>query len=245
MKANQLIKEIKSLENKEYAKHNLRFFKTAIGEYGEGDQFLGLRMPQIRELADQYVSLDLLEVQRLLDSPIHEIRMCGGIILTYKYKKAKDLKLKTAIFKLYTKNWNSFNNWDLVDVTCHKVVGAYCFETDPKLMLKWSKSKQLWQKRIAMVSCYYFIKKDDSELTIAIANNLVSDEHDLIHKAVGWMLRELAKKNPKATYSFLDQHSHYMPRTMLRYALERLPKTKKTYYMNAKKKFESSNLFTR
>jgi 3-methyladenine DNA glycosylase AlkD len=224
--------EIKSLANPEKAKIYLRFFKTGKGHYGEGDQFLGLTMPQQRIIATKYINTPLKELQELISSPIHEYRMTALIILTYKYKKA-DEDTKKEIYDFYIKNYNCINNWDLVDVTAPNIIGEYLLDRKSRrrILYEFATSDHLWKKRIAIISTFTFIKNEDFQDTINISEILLEDKHDLIHKAVGWMLREMGKRNEKVLLKFLNKHHKVMPRTMLRYSLEKLSEEKRKYYM--------------
>jgi len=235
MNLNNLLKEFEKSKNPSKAKILSRFFKTGKGQYGEGDIFLGLTVPEQRALAKKYVSLSFSEIQKLIDSKIHEHRLTGLIILTYKYEKANDI-LKKEIFDFYLKNTKKVNNWDLVDVTCPRIVGEYLLDKKEKdgrkILYTLSNSKNLWEKRISIVSTYTFIRNHEFRDTLELSEILMHDKHDLIHKAVGWMLREVGKKNEKTLKDFLDKHSKHMPRTMLRYAIERLSEKEKKYYMS-------------
>lgn len=226
-----LKKEAKTYANAKRKKANEWFFKTGKGEYGEGDQFIGISMPHARQIAKNNLNLTLKETQKLLQSKIHEERMIALLIWTYQYEKA-DEKLKNQIYKTYLKNTKQINNWDLVDVTCNKIVGFHLLNKERKILYQLAKSKNLWEKRIAIVSTSVFIvKKQDFKDTLKIANILMNDKHDLIHKAVGWMLREVGKQDEKPLIKFLNKNYKIMPRTMLRYSLERLSKKQKGFYM--------------
>lgn len=214
--------ELRKLKNKKYAVHHQKFFKTAKGEYGEGDKFLGLRVPDVRKIAKKFKDLDLLKVQQLIESKWHEERMCGLYILIHQYKKNPDV-----IYKCYLKNFKYINNWDLVDTTCHKIIGPQLINADRKILFKWAKSKDLWTKRISMMTTYYFIQNNDYKDTLKLAKVLLKDEHDLIHKVVGWMLREIGKRDKKTEDKFLKTHYKEMPRTMLRYAIEKYPEVQR------------------
>jgi 3-methyladenine DNA glycosylase AlkD len=223
--------ELRKKANKAYAKQAQGFFKTSKGEYGYGDVFLGVRVPEIRKIAKKYRELETPQVVKLVESKYHEERMLGLIILMNQYERAKDEKEQDKIYKLYVSKFPFINNWDLVDVTCPRVVGAHLIERDRKVLYKWAKSKDLWTRRMAMISQWWFIRKGDLSEIFKIAEVLVHDEHDLIHKAVGWMIREAAKKDMKKAESFLKKHYKTMPRTMLRYAIERFPEKKRQAYL--------------
>jgi len=221
----ELIKDLEIRKNKEQAEILQKFFKTEKGEYGEGDVFLGIRTPVQRKLCKKY-NLTLKEIQILLNSKIHEHRLCGLFCLIDKYKRNE--KLKEKIFNFYTRNAKKINNWDLVDLSAPSIFGEFLLnKQDKKILYLFAKSKNLWEKRIAIVSTYVFIKNNKFGDTLEIAEILLKDNHDLIHKAVGWMLREVGKRDIKALENFLKKHYSKMPRTMLRYAIEKFPEFKR------------------
>jgi len=208
-----------------------RFFKTGPGEYGEGDVFLGIKVPVQRQVAKKYKDLSLKDIQVLLNSKIHEHRMVGLFILIDKYKNADD-KGKKQIFDLYLKNTNNINNWDLIDLSSPSIVGNYLLDKKRDILYKLAHSKSLWEKRISILATFEFIANKESKDTLAIAEILLHDKHDLIHKGVGWMLREVGKRVSQAEEEkFLKRHYKIMPRTMLRYAIERFDDKKKKFYM--------------
>lgn len=214
-----------------------RFFKTAPGQYGEGDIFLGVRVPVTRRICAQYNNLPFSEMQVLLDSPIHEHRLAALIIMSSRYEKARTDTDKQNLFDQYIKNVykGRINNWDLVDTSCYKIAGEHLFERDRSLLFTLAQSDQLWEKRVAIVSTFAFIRKGDPSTTLALAELLWADQHDLMQKATGWMLREMGKRiDVKLLTDFLDAHAHELPRTCLRYAIEHLSKNKKEQYMRAK-----------
>ena len=223
--------EIRALANKEIAQHSLRFFKTDKGEYGHGDLFLGVRAPKIRLIAKKHFDISITDMQILIRSKYHEERFLGLIILVNKYAKTKDKKNRNQLYKIYVSSFKYINNWSLVDVTCPHVTGKHLIDKDRTILYKWAKSEDLWTKRIAMVSTFSFIRKNDLEDTFKIAEILLHDEHDLIHKAVGWMLREAGKRDLKREETFLKKYYKTMPRTMLRYAIEKFPETKRQKYL--------------
>ena len=226
--------EIRALANKEIAQHSLRFFKTDKGEYGHGDLFLGVRAPKIRSIAKRHIDISITDMQTLIRSKYHEERFLGLIILVNKYAKTKDKKNRNQLYKIYVSSFKYINNWNLVDVTCPHVTGKHLIDKDRTLLYKWAKSEDLWTKRIAMVSTFSFIRKNDLEDTFKIAEILLQDKHDLIHKAVGWMLREAGKRDIKKEEIFLKKHYKTMPRTMLRYAIERFPEAKRQKYLKGR-----------
>ena len=223
--------EIRALANKEIARHSLRFFKTDKGEYGHGDLFLGVRAPKIRLIAKKHIDISITDMKTLIQSKYHEERFLGLIILVNKYAKTKDKKNRNQLYKIYVSSFKHINNWNLVDVTCPHVTGKHLIDKDRTILYKWAKSEDLWTKRIAMVSTFSFIRKNDLEDTFKIAEILLHDEHDLIHKAVGWMLREAGKRDLKREETFLKKYYKTMPRTMLRYAIEKFPETKRQKYL--------------
>lgn len=230
---NELIKEVKSLENREKAKILMRFFKTGKGEYGEGDVFLGIQVPISRTIVKKYwKNLTFLEVEELIRSPIHEHRLIGLMILVEKYQKSKTTEEKEKIFDFYTKNTKRVNNWDLVDSSADRIIGSHLFEGDKSLLYKLVKSDNIWERRISIISTFYFIKKGKFVDTLKISELLLTDKQDLIHKAVGWMLREMGKRGGELELlGFLDKNHKVMPRTMLRYAIEKLDQETKKKYM--------------
>ncbi|MGE0793531.1 MAG: DNA alkylation repair protein [Candidatus Woesearchaeota archaeon] len=219
----KLQKEIKENSSKEKAEIYQRFFKTGIGEYGEGDVFLGLIVPEQRKISKKYISLDLNDVSILVSSKYHEYRLIGFLILLEKYKLAKIKDEKKELLKFFLKYVDYLNNWDLVDVIAPKIFGDYFFNysKNEKIFFEFVESENLWHRRIAIISTIYFIKKKKFDLTLKISKLLLNDKHDLIHKAVGWMLREVGKIDFDVELKFLKKYYTFMPRTMLRYAIER------------------------
>jgi len=211
-----------------------RFYKTGVGEYGEGDLFLGGTVPQTRSIAKKYQSLDLPEVGKLFDSPFHEARLCAAIILNHQFAKAKTPLERKKIFDFYMKQVRAerVNNWDIVDVSA-PWMGVYLTEVeDPMpLLIKLSLSKSLWQRRVSIILTFALIRAGDLQPTIIIAKALLKDDQDLIHKAVGWMLRETGKRDVMLLRKFLRQHAHEMPRTMLRYSIEKLPERERKQWL--------------
>jgi len=216
----------------EQAKVLQKFFKTGKGEYGEGDVFLGLNSQQIKDVAKKFQNLNLKNIQELINSKIHDERMCGLRILLHQYKKAKkDYVKKRKIFEFYLDNSKKINNWDLVDVSAPNIVGDFLLRENTGILKKFAISENLWEKRIAIVSTYAFIKNKNFGETLAISDILLNDEHDLIHKAVGWMLREIGKRNKNVLEIFLKERYKKMPRTMLRYAIEKFPDGERKKYL--------------
>jgi 3-methyladenine DNA glycosylase AlkD len=224
---------LKKQTNHEQAKVYLRFFKTGKGEYGEGDEFLGIKVPESRKIAQEFKDLALSEIQELLNSKVHEERLIALFILTEQYRKG-DEENKNAIYNFYLKSTKKVNNWDLVDLSAEKIIGAYLMDKDKKVLFKLARSKNLWERRIVIMSTFHFIKNGLFEITLEIADILLKDKHDLIHKAVGWMLREIGNRDLTVEESYLKKHYKYMPRTMLRYAIEKFPEQKRQAYLKGK-----------
>ena len=238
MKASLALEELKGYGKKSRVSDLARFYKTGPGEYAEGDVFLGGTVPQTRTVAKNYKDLELVEVQKLFNSPFHEARLCAAIILNLQFKAAKSSLERTKIFEFYLKQVRAerINNWDIVDVSA-PWMGVYLLEVeDPMpLLIKFSKSKSLWQRRVSIILTFALIRAGDLAPTIIISEALLKDDEDLIHKAVGWMLRELGKKDVMLLRGFLKQHSHVMPRTMLRYSIERLPESERKRWLTESK----------
>jgi len=230
--ADQIRAELSLLVNPQKAKVYKRFFKTGKGEYGEGDRFLGLTVPQQRAVAKKYQQIDLPQLEILLKSPLHEHRLTALLILTYKYPKA-DEEEKERIYHFYLNNKEQINNWDLVDLSVYKIVGDYLLSHPNKqaILEKLATSSSVWDRRIAIIATFAFIKKGKLNKTLEIAELLVRDSHDLIHKAVGWMLRELGKVNQAKEEAFLQKHYQTMSRTMLRYSIEKFNESKRRFYL--------------
>ncbi len=213
-----------------------RFFKTGKGQYGEGDQFIGIRVPATRLICKQFKDLPLPEIQKLLNSPVHEHRLAAVIMLANAYPKAS-VTQQQAIYDLYLKNTRAgrINNWDIVDITAEYVMGAHLQNRDKAVLYELARSNDVWQKRVAIMSTFGYIKRGDPSTTFDIIDILLHDPHDLIQKAVGWMLREIGKRVDESLLTdFLDKHAHDMPRTALRYSLEKLTAAQKLHYMQLK-----------
>jgi 3-methyladenine DNA glycosylase AlkD len=233
MKLNELLVEIKNNVNPSKAVLLQRFFKTGPGQYGEGDIFHGIMVPVQRSLAKKYKDLSLLEIKKLLDSNVHEERLIGLLILVEQTKKCDDKK-KERIFNFYHRNRKRINNWDLVDLTADRISGAYLFDKDKSLLYKLTESTNIWERRIAIMSTFHFIKNYSFADALCISEKLLYDKHDLIHKAVGWMLREIGKRDLKTEEEFLFKYYKIMPRTMLRYAIEKFPEYKRQAFLKGK-----------
>ena len=227
-----LKKDLKIRANPAKAKLLRRFFKTGKGEYGEGDIFLGIMAPIQRELVKRYSNLLLKDIQKLLNSKIHEERLIGLLILVSQFKRG-DIQNRRIIFKFYLKNAKNINNWDLVDLSAPNIVGQFLLDKNRKILYQLAKSYYLWEKRIAVLSTFAFIREKQYKDALEIAEILLKDDHDLIHKAVGWMLREIGKRDLITEEKFLKKHYKQMPRTMLRYAIEKFPEKKRKWYLNS------------
>lgn len=223
-----VLKTLKAIADPAIAEHSQKFFKTGKGEYGEGDQFLGIRVPKVRAVAKTYRDLPLSQLDRLIASPFHEARLCALVILTDQYQKTKDLQERDQLYRFYVDHMHCINNWDLVDVSCHKVVGAHLEDKDRSILYEWAQSNNLWFRRISVISTFWFIRNNDLEDSYRLCYSLMQDPHDLIHKAVGWVLRECGKKDFQRLERYVDEHAHQMPRTMLRYAIEKFPARKRS-----------------
>ena len=225
-----LKEELKTLENKEKAKTLQKFFKTSHGQYGEGDIFLGITVPESRKLAKKYSNVSFDDINNLLQSKIHEERLIALLILVNNYQKT-DEKTKDKIYNFYLSNSKRINNWDLVDLTADKIIGHYLINRNKEILYKLAKSNNLWERRISIISTFHFIKNNQFQETLKISQILLNDKHDLIHKAVGWMLREIGKRNQPIEEEFLKKNYKSMPRTMLRYAIEKFPEDKRLAYL--------------
>lgn len=226
--------ELQKLADQKKADISKRFFKTGVGQYGEGDIFLGISIPEQRDLAKKYYQdLTLLDLQNLLNSKIHEERLSSLLVLILKNQIADELEQK-AIFDFYLQNTKKINNWDLVDLSASKILGKFLSkksQSDKAIIYQLAHSKNLWERRIAMLACFWFIKHKDFDDALKISELLVNDGEDLIQKAVGWMLREIGKRDQDMEENFLKKYYQKMPRTMLRYAIEKFDTDKKAFYM--------------
>jgi 3-methyladenine DNA glycosylase AlkD len=224
--------ELHSLADPQKALILQRFFKTGPGEYGEGDRFIGVGVPKIRKLVKRYSGTGLETTKALLASPIHEERLLALLMLISQFQKG-DTWDREEIYRLYLTESHHVNNWDLVDVTAEHIVGAYLWKRDKEPLVLLARSESLWERRISIVATFHYIKKGTPEITFLIADHLLGDKHDLIHKAVGWMLREVGKRcGQDLEESYLGKHYGRMPRTMLRYAIERFPEEKRRAYLH-------------
>jgi 3-methyladenine DNA glycosylase AlkD len=233
MKAADVRKELKSMADPDKAAILQRFFKTGLGQYGEGDIFIGVMVPQSRQVAKKFSQLPLGEVRTLLYSRIHEERLVALLILARRYSSASSSREKEEIVKFYLDHIKQVNNWDLVDLSAPNILGAELVYRDRRLLYRLAGSENVWERRIAILATHHFIRNGDFSDTLKIAEMLLHDRHDLIHKAAGWMLREVGKRDAAAEETFLEKHYSVMPRTMLRYAIERLPESKRRRYKKA------------
>lgn len=230
MSLQHLRRALRKKANPQSAKGFERFFKTGPGGYGEGDKFLGLSVPMLHEFSKQFLTLSIRDISVLLESKLHEERLVGLLILVKQYKKA-DMTTQKKICAFYLKNAKRINNWDLVDSSAHHIVGHYLSDKNKAVLYRLAKSTNLWERRIAIVSTWYFIRQNQLDDTFKISKLLLNDNHDLIHKASGWMLREAGKRDLKKQEKFLKMHYQKMPRTMLRYAIEKFPESKRKAYL--------------
>ena len=222
--------DLLQLANEQIAEHSQRFFKTGKGEYGEGDIFLGIRVPLLRKLVKKYRGISIAEVHKLLHSEFHEERLLAVLILVQLFKSG-DESVQKQVYDLYLENTEYINNWDIVDISASNIVGAHLYEKDKAPLYDLVQSKNLWERRISIISTFYFIRQNEFDDTLKLANFLLNDKEDLIHKAVGWMLREVGKREIEFEEEFLQEHYKIMPRTMLRYAIEKFPETSRKMYL--------------
>jgi 3-methyladenine DNA glycosylase AlkD len=222
--------DLLQLANEQIAEHSQRFFKTGKGEYGEGDIFLGIRVPVLRKLVKKYRGISIAEVRRLLHSKFHEERLLAVLMLVQLFKSGDESEQK-LIYDLYLENTGFINNWDIVDISASNIVGAHLYEKDKAPLYDLVQSKNMWERRISIIATFYLIRQNEFDDTLKIAEILLNDEEDLIQKAVGWMLREVGKREIESEEEFLQEHYKKMPRTMLRYAIEKFPETSRKMYL--------------
>mgnify|MGYP003972422761 FL=1 len=225
----QIIKDLKEVADEKLAKNYARFFKTGKGDYGEGDKFLGMRVGTIRKIAKKHKEISFDDLEKLFEGEYHEYRLAAIFILKHKYKE--DPK---KVVEMYLKNLKYVNNWDLVDLSAPKILGRWLLDKDRKILYKLAKSKDLWEKRVAILSCFTFIREKDYDDALKISEILLNDSHDLIHKAVGWMLREIGNRDLGVEEKFLKKYYNQMPRTMLRYAIEKFEESKRLDYLKGR-----------
>jgi 3-methyladenine DNA glycosylase AlkD len=230
MTSQKIQKYLRQFASKEKARVLQGFFKTGPGQYGEGDKFLGVVVPDIRRTVKEFGDAPLPEVLKLLRSSFHEERLLALLLMVQKFEKGDD-DTRKRIYTLYLKNTKFINNWDLVDLSAPKIVGPWLDRSSRSLLYRFVRSKNLWERRIAILATFPYIRKGDFVDALALSETLLSDDHDLMHKAVGWMLREVGKKDVAALEGFLRKHHGHMPRTALRYAIERFPEAKRKKYL--------------
>jgi 3-methyladenine DNA glycosylase AlkD len=233
MSVQPIQKKLRSLGNKEIAQHSQRFFKTGKGEYGEGDHFLGIRVPVLRNLVRTSNTLNTRQILDLLTSNYHEERLFALLWLVDRFNKANELE-RSQIYGLYLDHTRYINNWDLVDSSASQIVGSYLIDKDREPLYELARSASLWERRISIISTGSFIRNRDFQDALKISELLLNDDQDLIHKAVGWMLREIGKRDPDVEKSFLKTRYQQMPRTMLRYAIERFPDAERKAYLQSR-----------
>lgn len=231
MNAASAVKALKAKARPEKIAVYRNFFKTGPGEYGEGDRFIGVTVPDTRLTAEAFAALPMSGIKKLMASPVHEVRMLGLFILVGRYEKGGE-KEKEAAYRFYLAHTRHVNNWDLVDGSAHYIVGPHLLNKSKAPLFRLARSKNLWERRVAIISTFHFIRQNRFEETLKLSEMLLSDAHDLMHKAVGWMLREVGKRDSRTLERFLRTHAHRMPRTALRYAIERFPETKRRAYLN-------------
>jgi len=230
IKAKNISKLLQTLAAPDIAEHSQHFFKTGPGEYGEGDIFLGIRVPVLRKHVGTYKNTPLDEVKELLHSPYHEERLFALLLFVAKYQKG-DAEQKEVIYRLYMENTAFINNWDLVDSSAPYVIGEYLHGRDKEMLFTFARSESLWERRIAIMATFYFIRNGSFDTALAISDVLLNDSEDLIHKAVGWMLREIGNRDMDTETAFLMSRYKQMPRTMLRYAIEKFPEAQRQAYL--------------
>jgi len=233
-KISDIERELKQAGTEQGAQNAMRFFKTGKGQYGHGDKFLGITVPVLREIAKNCRDISIDEAAFMLGSEFHEERMLALFLLIGIYKNAQTDKDKDAVYRLYLDSTKFINNWDLVDCSAEHIVGAHLRQTDKQPLYSLAHSDILWERRIAIIATFHFIKHNEFADALKISEILLSDKHDLIHKAVGWMLREIGKRDIETEENFLRQHHRQMPRTMLRYAIERFPSEKRLAYLSSR-----------
>ena len=233
IRATDIRKAMRALGDAAIAEHSQRFFKTGKGEYGEGDRFLGIRVPVVRQQVRKFRDASVTVLVQLLKSPWHEERLFAVLSLADRYKRGGEAEQR-RIFETYLENIDRVNNWDLVDGSAHLIVGPWLEDRSRKRLYRMAKSRHLWTRRVAIMSTYHFIRNGDFDETLAIAEILLDDREDLIHKATGWMLREVGNRDRAAEEAFLKRHYKKMPRTMLRYSIEKFPEKQRKAYLDGR-----------
>jgi 3-methyladenine DNA glycosylase AlkD len=230
MTVNTIREKLNDLADREKAEGLQRYFKTGPGEYAEGDRFIGVRVPQIRQLVKAYPDTSIKDITLFLHSAVHEERLLALLLMVQRYQRG-DTALRQTLYRLYLASTDRINNWDLVDVSAEHIVGAWLFERSRRPLYKLAGSVSLWERRIAIIATFHFIRENEFDETLRVAERLRDDQHDLIHKAVGWMLREIGKRDQQVEETFLQRHYKVMPRTMLRYAIEKFPESLRQAYL--------------
>lgn len=233
IEVNNLKEELKKYIDKEKAEFLPRFFKVAPGEYGEGDVFIGVTVPNQRKVARSFKKLSFDDIESLLKEEVHEYRLTALLILVHQFEKSKEDNKRTLV-DFYLENADRVNNWDLVDSTAHKILGPYLINKDREILYRLAKEDHLWKQRIAIMATFHFIKNNDYKDALAISEILINHKHDLIHTAVGWMLREIGNRDKEVEVDFLNKHYKLMPRTMLRYAIEKFPNEERQDYLKGR-----------
>lgn len=233
MTADLLIESLQQLSDEQKAKFLQGFFKTGKGQYAEGDVFWGIKVPETRQVAKAYRNLPLAEIKKTIKNPVHEVRLCSLLILVEQFKKSSETERK-SIVDFYLSNTQYINNWDLVDLSCYNILGKYLTDKPRDLLHHLAESTNMWEQRIAIVSTWLFIRNRDFEDTLSISKKLLNHPHDLIHKAIGWMLREISKRDEACMLDFVQTHYNRMPRTALRYAIEKLPENSRKDILQGK-----------
>ena len=228
-----IVAQLKAISSEDRAKITRRFFKTGKGTYSEHDEFIGIRVPRLRQLAREHISLSLPDTLSLLDSPIHEQRHLALLIWTLQYKlKTTTDSEREKIYNAYVQSWQHVNNWDLVDTTTPHIMGEHLLSRPREILYQWSVDANLWKRRMSIVATWAFIKRGDLDDTFTLSTTLLQDKEDLIHKAVGWMLREAGKRNQNRLIQHLETYRHQMPRTMLRYSIEKFTADERRYFLS-------------
>ena len=227
---NNVISFLKNRSNTEIAAHSQRYFKTGKGEYGHGDKFLGIRVPELRKAVKQFQETPITEIRKLLKSEYHEVRLFSLLLSVHQFSKS-DAVIRKKIYNIYIRNTKHINNWDLVDSSAPYIVGVWLIDKDRTILYELAHSNLLWERRIAIMSTAYFIKNDQFNDTLKLSRILLNDSEDLIHKAVGWMLREVGNRDIGIEEKYLKKHYKKMPRTMLRYAIEKFSKERRQAYL--------------
>lgn len=233
MKVVEVIEKLRALADPQKAEHSKRFFKTGAGEYGEGDLFFGITVPEQRKIAGAFRALSLDEVEILLQHPVHEVRLTALFILRAKAESGQ-MESPEEVAQLYLRNLDFVNNWDLVDSSAPYILGPYLHQKKKDILYEFARSEDLWRRRISIITCFYFIRQNEFDDALAICELLLDDQHDLIHKATGWMLREIGNRDLDSETAFLNKHCKNMPGTMLRYAIEKFEEPLRQKYLKRK-----------